>query len=153
VSTRTLIDNFLARKRFAMVGVSRNEKDFSRALFRAFCESGYDAVPVNPGATEMEGRKCYPTIGEAPDVEAALLMTPAKLTLNVVRACAEAGVKTVWMYQAVGAGAVSPEAVKFCESNGVGVIAGYCPFMFLKGGSFPHNVHAIILKMVGKYPS
>ena len=39
---------FLATRRFAVVGVSRNEKDFSRYLLRELLARGYDAVPVNP---------------------------------------------------------------------------------------------------------
>jgi uncharacterized protein len=42
------IRDFLAHKRFAMVGVSRQPKDFSRSLFHEFLNRGYEAVPVNP---------------------------------------------------------------------------------------------------------
>src|ERR1035441_3344310 len=48
------IQDFLGQKRLAIVGVSRQPKDFSRAVLREFREKGYDAVPVNPAAREMD---------------------------------------------------------------------------------------------------
>ena len=42
------ICNFLGHKRLAVIGVSRNSKDFSRVLFHEFLKRGYDAIPVHP---------------------------------------------------------------------------------------------------------
>ena len=65
------IQDFLGQKRFAIVGVSQSPKDFSRALFREFRERGYEPVPVNPAAREIEGQPCFPRLQEIqPPVEA-----------------------------------------------------------------------------------
>jgi predicted CoA-binding protein len=147
------IQDFLGHKRFAIVGVSRGPKDFSRTLWREFRDRGYDAVPVNPEAREIEGAPCFARIQEVtPPVEDALLMTPPAVTYAVVRDCAAAGVKRVWMYRAGGKGAVSPEAVRFCEDNGIAVIAGECPFMFLPGAGLIHRFHGFVKKIAGSYP-
>src|SRR5256885_15710176 len=99
------IQDFLGQKRFAIVGVSQSPKDFSRALFREFRERGYDPVPVNPAAREIEGQPCFPCLQEIqPPVDAVLLMTSPAVTDTVVRDCAEAGIKLVWMYRAGGRG-------------------------------------------------
>ena len=45
MASKQAIDSFLSCRRIAVVGVSRDPKDFSRAVFRAFVERGYDAVP------------------------------------------------------------------------------------------------------------
>jgi predicted CoA-binding protein len=153
VSTNQLIHEFLEGKSFAMVGVSRNPKDFSRMLFRTLVERGHDVSPVNPAAKEIEGRPCYARIQDVPDVKAALLMTPPNLTEAVVEDCADAGVEVVWMYRAIGSGAVSQTALDFCESHGIKVIAGHCPFMFLPNPGFPHNFHGFLLKLTGHYPA
>ena len=50
------VEDFLALDRIAMVGVSRNPKDFSRLLFREMCDRGYDMVPINLVAEEIDGR-------------------------------------------------------------------------------------------------
>ena len=42
------IEDFLSQKRIAMIGVSRNPKDFSAALFEGLRKRGYEMVPVNP---------------------------------------------------------------------------------------------------------
>jgi predicted CoA-binding protein len=41
MASKQAIDSFLSCRRIAIVGVSRNPKDFSRAVFRAFVERGY----------------------------------------------------------------------------------------------------------------
>jgi len=40
--------DFLAQRRIALVGVSRDPRDLSRALFRELRGRGYDVVPVHP---------------------------------------------------------------------------------------------------------
>jgi len=148
------IRNFLCHKRFAMVGVSQHPKDFSRVLFRELQSRGYDVVPVNPAAVEIDGQKCFANMMEVqPPVSAALLMTSPKVTERVVRECAEAHVGWVWMFRGGGAGAVSAEAVGFCESQGIAVIPGECPFMFLPDGGWIHGLHGWVKKIVGTYPN
>jgi uncharacterized protein len=111
-----IVDEFLAQKRIALVGISREPKDFSVTLFEELCRRGYDVVPVNPNTAEVLGRRCYARVQDIrPPVEAALLMTSPTVTDSVVKDCAEAGIRRVWMYRAAGKGAVSPEAVQFCR--------------------------------------
>jgi predicted CoA-binding protein len=50
------ITKFLECKRVAFVGVSRDPHHFSRSLWREFLAKGYDPVPVDPQATEIEGQ-------------------------------------------------------------------------------------------------
>ncbi len=153
MTTRTEIDDFLARRRFAMVGVSRNPRDFSRKLFRDLCDRGYDVVPVNLFTDEIDGRESFQCLQVIrPKVEGALLMTPPHATREVVQDCVAAGIRQVWMYRAGGQGAVSPEAVEFCRSNNIHVVEGYCPYMFLKATAFPHRAHGFLMKIARRYP-
>jgi len=147
------IQEFLDQKRIAVVGVSRNPNDFSRVLFREFERRGYDVVPVNPEADEIEGKKCFGHIQEIfPPVDAALLMTAPEVTEGVVRDCAAAGVDRVWMHRGGGQGAVSDEAVDFCNSQGMLLVAGECPLMFLSKTMWFHRAHGFLRKMTGRYP-
>jgi predicted CoA-binding protein len=147
------IDDFLAQKRIAMVGISRQEQgNFSLMLFRELQQRGYDVVPVNPQMKQVEGRHCFARVqGIEPPVDGALLMTSPEATETVVRDCAEAGIKRVWMYRASGKGAVSEKAVKFCVEHGITVVAGECPYMFLPGGML-HHIHGFMRKVTGRYP-
>lgn len=147
------IEDFLGRKRLAVVGVSRDPKDFTRAMFRELLRCGYDAVPVTPHVAEVEGRKTFAHVHDVtPPAEGALLMTKPAVTDQVVRDCAQAGIRSIWMYRAAGAGAVSPDAVGFCRKHDARVIAGECPFMFLKDTAWPHRVHGFCRKLLGRYP-
>lgn len=147
------ITEFLKCKRVATIGVSRSPNDFTRTLAAEFKKKGYDVVPVNPGASEIGGDPCFAHVQDVkPPVVAALVLTPAVKSEQVVRDCAEAGVKQVWLYRASGAGAVSKTAVDFCREHGIDVIAGECPMMFLAKPGFPHRVHGWVNKILGRYP-
>ena len=152
-TTRADINDFLAQQRLAMVGVSRNAKDFSRTLFRDLCARNYDMVPVNSLAREVEGKTCFPRVQDiAPPVGGALLMTaPAKME-RAVHDCADAGIRRVWMYRAGGPAAVSSEMIEFCKKNNIRLVAGYCPYMFFAGTQFIHRLHGFFLRLTGGYP-
>lgn len=153
VTSRQTIDDFLARKRLAIVGVSRNPRDFTRALFSEFRRRGYDVVPVTPQATAVDGLVCFSRLQDvAPPVEGALLLTSPAVTERVVRDCAEAGIQRVWMYRAAGAGAVSRGAIAFCELKGISVIGGECPYMFFPNTGGMHWFHGFLRRLSGRYP-
>ena len=146
------IQDFLAQKRIAFVGVSRDPKDFSCSLFREFVKRGYDVVPVNPNASEVMGKSAFHRVQDIrPPVEGVLVMTSSAVSATVVADCLEAGVRKVWLYRATGDGAVSDKALELCQRNGIELIPGECPFMF-----FPHNglhaIHGFIRKITGSYP-
>ncbi len=145
---RRVIEDFLSQKRLAVVGVSRDQRDFSRAVFREFDQRGYDLVPVNPNASELEGRRCFARVSEVdPPVEGALLLNSADLTEQVVEDCAAAGVRRVWMHRATGRGAVDAKAIEFCRANGIEVVDGECPMMFLSHTSWFHRFHGFFRKL------
>lgn len=147
------IHEFLAQPRIALVGLSRDPKDFSRLLFREMCQRGYDMVPVNPAAGELENRRCFARVQDIfPRPDGALIMTDPGETEGVARDCAQAGVRRIWMHRGGGQGAVSQQAVNFCRDDGMLLVDGYCPLMFLPGTSFVHGVHGFILKLLGGYP-
>jgi uncharacterized protein len=147
------IEDFLAQKRIAMVGISRQPKTFSVMLFEAFSHRGYDIVPVNPHAPEVAGQRCFARVQDIqPPVDAALLMTSPEVTDAVVRDCAEAGIRRIWMYRAGGQGAVSPRAIEFCREHGIQVVPGECPFMFWRDAGIGHHLHGFIRKITGRYP-
>jgi len=153
-TTRAQIDQFLSHHRIALVGVSRNPQDFSRAVFRELSARGYDVVPVNPLTENVEGQACFPRVQAVnPPVEAALLMTSPLETERVVRDCADAGIREVWMHKGGGQGSVGQSAVAFCHEHQIGVVEGHCPFMFLPNTQWFHRAHGFVLKLVGGFPA
>ena len=150
---RADIDTFLKLQRFAMVGVSRKEKEFSRSLFRDLRGQGYDVLPVNPAAMELDGVKCESSVRRlSPSVKGALLMVPASRLMEALQACADAGIFMVWIYGVSGPGKHHRDAIRFCRENGITLIAGYCPYMFLPKSAFFHRFHGTINRIIGRIP-
>jgi hypothetical protein len=48
---------------------------------------------------------------------------------------------------------VPPEAADFCRQNGIRIVEGYCPLMFLTDVSFFHRVHRFFMNVFGAYPA
>lgn len=136
MSTAEAAERFLTHQRLAVVGVSRDPRDFSRTVVAELSRRGYDVVPINPSGGFV--RRVQDIV---PPVEAALLMTPPAVTTEVVKDCAQAGIRHVWMHQGIGRGAASAAAIAFCENHGISVVSGACPLMYLPETGFVHRAH------------
>lgn len=153
MSEKVRIEKFLAKRRLAIVGVSRDPRDFSRVVFREFLKRNYDVVPVNPFVSMIEDRHCYARVRDIePAVEAVIVMTPPEVTEEVVRDCATLGISSIWLHRSLGNGAISPNAVSFCREHQIELIEGRCPLMFLQNTGATHRFHRFLSKLFGKYP-
>jgi predicted CoA-binding protein len=83
-----------------------------------------------------------------------MIVTRPEVTAQIVRDAIAAGVPRVWMHQSMGkdASSVSPEAAEECRRNGVSVIAGACPMMFIDGADFGHKCMRWMLGLSGGLP-
>jgi predicted CoA-binding protein len=95
--------------RVMIVGASSNREKFGNKSVRAHVRAGHEVLPVNPRADEIEGLRCYRSIGEVPGpIDRASLYLPPKLGMEAVRELAARGdVAEVWL----NPGAGSPELV------------------------------------------
>ena len=148
------ITKFLQCKRVAIVGVSRDDKHFSRAIFREFLAKGYDAIPVNPHAKELEGHKCIAGLADIdPPAEAALIMTGLpEATDRLVRECNELHIRNIWIYKGSNDKSKNDPLIELCRQQGSTAIGGHCPMMFLPQAMWFHRAHGFILKLAGSYP-
>jgi predicted CoA-binding protein len=136
---------FLASRRIAVLGVSRNGHDFSRAIFRELLRRGHDVVPVNPALGEAEGVPAVARLRDlTPAADAALLMVPAASAFEAVVECVDARVRRIWFHRGAGAGCATASALALCHANDVAVVQGLCPFMALPGAAFPHRAHGFL---------
>lgn len=153
ISTMATIQDFLAQRRLALVGLSTHPDHFSHAVFKELVAHGYDVVPVHPTASELEGRPVVHHLAELSEpVDAALIMTPAEHSAEAVQDALAAGVKRIWLHRGAGQGAVSEEALNLCENAQVALVPGECPLMFLREGSWVHRLHAWGRKVTGTWP-
>lgn len=152
--TRRAALEFLAQKRIAVAGVSREPSQTANAIYRRLRDNGYEVLPVNPSADEVEGDTCYPSVSAIPGTpEAVLIVTPPEAAAGVARDCVEAGVPRVWMHRSFGTGSVSDEATEICRRAGIAVLDGGCPLMFLEPVDMAHRCMRWILGKTGKLPT
>ena len=147
-------DEFLACKRIAVTGVSRNPKGHgSNAVYKRLRDRGFQVFAVNPNADSVEGDTCYHTLAAIPGgVEAVVIGTRPDQDANTVRECVELGIKRVWMHRSFGAGSVSAAAAAYGRDNGVTVIAGGCPLMFEPAADPMHKALRFVCTLSGAAP-
>lgn len=147
------VEDFLAQKRIAVVGVSRSPDQPANFVFRKLRAAGYDAIPVNPNATEIEGQVCHPDLASIPGgVDGVVVFTHPSATAGVVRACVDLGIRRVWLHRSFGEGSVSESAVEIGRENGLTVVAGGCPAMYCKPVDVGHACIRWALKLTGRLP-
>lgn len=127
------IADFLRGKRIAVAGVSRNGREAANFIFRKLRDSGYEALPVNPAAREVEHVPCFPDLVSIPGtVDGVVIATHPKVSVELVRQCLEQGISRVWFHRSFGQGSASEEAVQECQAYGLSCIVGGCPLMYLE---------------------
>jgi len=159
MTTSTLnakIDDFLAQKRIAVAGVSRNKSHHpvGNLIYDRLKKTGHEVFAVNPNMGTFEGARCYADLRSIPGgVDGVVIITRPEITRQIVEQCREAGIPRVWMHQSIGTGtSVSREAVAYCDQHHISVIAGACPMMYGPGVDFGHACMRGILKLFGKLP-
>ena len=89
---------FFEPKSVAIVGASRKSGKIGNYILRNNLKLGYrgQIYPVNPGASEIEGLRSYPSVAAIPEaVELAVIAVPAHLALDVMRDCQRKAVRGV----------------------------------------------------------
>ena len=145
---------FLAARRIAVTGVSRTPAGHgANTVYLRLRDRGYDVVPVNPNATEVEGDRCWPDLASVPGgVDAVVVGTRSEHAMDTVRACAELGIAQVWLHRAIGPGSVDAAAVAFGREHGLRVIDGGCPLMFGDASDGIHRFMRPVCTWAGTAP-
>ena len=153
----TKVHDFLAQKRIAVAGVSRDNSHHpaGNLIYRRLKKTGHEVFAVNPNMSSFEGDRCYPDLRSIPGgVDGVVIITRPQTTEQIVHDCDTAGVRRVWMHQSMAKGSsVSPEAVEFCRQHDISVIAGACPMMFGEGVDFGHTCMRWMMKLTGGLPT
>jgi predicted CoA-binding protein len=118
------VQTFLAASHFAVAGASTNRDKYGNKVLRCYLQNNKLVTPINPRADEIEGVACVASVSDLPDnVESLSIITPPKITTEVVKQAIRKGIKNIWMQP----GAQSEEGIELCQKNGINVIAdGSC---------------------------
>ena len=152
-----LVQDFLAQKIIAVVGVSDKRETGANRNYKTFKQRGYRVYAVNPRITVFDGAPCYPDLKSIPEKpDAVFMLTSPRVTEQVVQQCVDLGIKHVWMHclmgtkpgLSAGSTSVSPSAVEKCREHGIAVIPGSCPAQFLKA-DFGHSLMRRLWGMFG----
>lgn len=153
----TKVRDFLAQKRLAVAGVSRDKSHHpvGNLIYRRLKTTGHEVFALNPHTQTFEGDRCYPDLRSIPGgVDGVVIITRPEVTEQIVHDCNDAGVRRVWMHQSMAKGStsVSPQAVEYCRQHDISVIAGACPMMYGDGVDFGHACMRWMLKLTGGLP-
>ncbi|HMN70668.1 MAG TPA: CoA-binding protein [Rhodoblastus sp.] len=95
---RVTVESFLAPKTIAVVGAAPSaQRSIRGALVRMLKIGKFsgEILPVNPSYPEVDGWKCYPSVTSIMrPIDLAIIAVPAPAVLDVVRECADRGVKS-----------------------------------------------------------
>ncbi|MBS4007891.1 MAG: CoA-binding protein [Clostridium sp.] len=106
----------LAKKVWAVVGVSADQSKFGYKVYKRLLASGYTVYPVNPKLKELEGRQVYPDLSSLPEVpDVVNCVVPPAVTAAIVPLCAEQGIKYLWLQP----GAECNEALELANEHSV----------------------------------
>ena len=149
----TSVAEFLSGKRIAVAGVSRDPRQAANAIYRKLLAEGYEVLPVNPQAAEVEGVRCYPELGAVSGpIDGLIVASPPRTALELVQQCVDHGVPRVWFHRSFGGGSVSPDAVHECRARGLACIVGGCPLMYCGSVDPFHRCLRWMLRWGGRVP-
>lgn len=93
-----MLDCLFSPNTIAVIGASEEEKKIGHVIFKNLISQGFKGkvFPINPKRKEILGVPCYPSVKEVSDnVDLAVVVVPARGVPEVLRDCAQKGVKGV----------------------------------------------------------
>ena len=154
VTIKEAATQFLATKRVAVTGVSRNPQGHGgNVVYKRLRQRGYEVFAVNPNAETVEGDRAYRDLRSIPGgVEAVVIGTTPEQAEATMRESVELGINHVWMHRSVGTGSVSASATGYGRQHGITVIDGGCPLMFDPTADLGHKCMRFVLRRSGAVP-
>ncbi|RDV80720.1 CoA-binding protein [Ammonifex thiophilus] len=115
--------DFLRKKRWAVVGASRDPQKYGHRIYFQLKELGYEVYAVNPNCHKIDGDPCYPSLSALPVLpEVVNIVVPPQVAEQVVEEAIRLGIKQIWLQP----GAESPAVLEAAERAGLRVVYGQC---------------------------
>ncbi|MFX0136279.1 MAG: acetate--CoA ligase alpha subunit [Candidatus Hodarchaeota archaeon] len=122
------IDKFFNPKSVAVIGASNNSAKVGYAVLNNIIQGGYSGniYPINPKATEILGKKAYPSVEDVPDnIDLAVIIIPAKFVPDVMEQCGRKKITAVIVISAgfkeigVEGAELEKKLVSICKEYGI----------------------------------
>ena len=113
-------------RRIAIVGASSDPARPSHRVLQELRAAGYEVVPVNPQATEVDGLRCFPTLTAAVEatgpVDIVDVFRRAEACPDHAREAVATGARCLWLQL----GIASREAGRIAHEGGLAVVMDRC---------------------------
>lgn len=107
----------------AVVGLSASWNRPSYFAAKYMQERGYTIIPVNPGASEILGVKCYPDLASVPvPVDMVDVFRKPEDVVPIAEEAVRIGAKCLWLQL----GVINDEAVALADAAGLEVVMDRC---------------------------
>ncbi len=126
-----MLEKFFNPDSVAIIGASRKEGKVGRVVLDNIREGFKGNIyPVNPGADEIDGVKCYPAITDTPPVDLAIIVVPARAVPSILDECGAKGVRNVVVISAgfkeSGASELERECIEITKRHGIRMLGPNC---------------------------
>ncbi|KAF9652398.1 NAD-P-binding protein [Thelephora ganbajun] len=108
---------FLSSPHFAVLGASKDENKVGTKILKWYQKRSKDVIPIHPKEAELEGLATIKSLHELKDPShtSVSVVTPAKITLDVLKAAKELNVPAVWCQL----GTTDAACETYIEENGL----------------------------------
>lgn len=118
------IDQLLALKTWAVVGLSNNSERAAYGVAKLLIEKGHTVIPVHPKAESVHGQKGYAKLSEVPvQIDVVDIFVNSELAGGVVNEAIEIGAKGVWLQLDV----IDAAAISRAKDAGLLAVMNHCP--------------------------
>lgn len=118
------VDQLLALKSWAVVGLSNNSERAAYRVSKLLIEKGHRVIPVHPKAETVHGQKGYAKLSDIPfEVDVVDIFVNSSLAGEVVDNAIEIKAKGVWLQLDV----IDEAAVDRAEKAGLIAVMNRCP--------------------------
>lgn len=117
---------FFSAPHFAVAGASSSPQKFGYKIFAWYISRSLSAIPLNPGSSTVtiEGKeyKTYASPKDLPEpTQTALsVITPPKVTAELLKEAKEVGIRAVWLQP----GSFTDEELEFAKESWPGAAVG-----------------------------
>ncbi len=131
----SMLQSLLYPKSVAVVGASKTKGKVGHEILFNLLNDGFKGaiVPVNPGADEILGLKCYPTLSAYPEnVDLAIIVVPKAVVLDTVKSALSAGAGAITVITAgfkevdLEGAEMEKELLRMCKERGVRLLGPNC---------------------------
>ena len=118
------IKKFYDLKNIVVVGMSKNEGKAAHYVPKYLIDLGYNVIPVNPTANEIQGRRSYPAVSSVQErIDIVDIFRPSEDVPAVVEdALKKEDIKVIWMQE----GIYSEAAERMAREKGIEVVYNRC---------------------------